>query len=115
MLQTDVPAFVELSPSIKSSKLNRYSDEEKKFHCEEWKKSKLSMSEYCRRSGISISSLSIWINATKPVSIPASETNVLNSIQSVIEIVMPSGLKLRLAKTMTGDIVRFIKALELCI
>jgi transposase-like protein len=114
-MQTEPSAFVELSLP-KSSKLNRYSEEEKNRHCEEWKKSGLSMNQYCRHSGISVTSLSTWANEAKLSASPTPRTHTdrPNSFSSVMEIVLPSGLKLRLAQTSTTDIVRLIKALESC-
>lgn len=117
-MQNESPAFVELSPSSISSKLNRYSEEEKNSYCEEWKKSGLSMNEYCKRAGIGVSSLSNWVNSNKKQPTLSTKVKIENtqatSPHQIVEIILVSGLRLRFHRASMAELLRFIKALESC-
>ncbi len=108
------PSFVELS---NSPKMNRYTHEEKYAHCEEWQKSGLSMNDYCRRSGLSVSTLSKWLSgiSDKPneaASIkPQSHASL---VDQHIEIWLASGIRLKLPRTNLAEVIKIVRALESC-
>jgi hypothetical protein len=112
-MSTKPPPFIELkTPSI----LKRYSDEERQNHCENWKKSGLSMSKYCRPIGLSISSLSKWLSGDNSRAIEknphdAGPTTDIPS-QVGMEIILVSGIRLRFSRITISEMLRFVKALE---
>lgn len=106
------PSFVELSTSTLSKK---YSIEERQSHCEDWHKSGLSKSEYCRQSGLAVSTLSKWLNEINPklnMQIPQRSTISNNAASPGLEIILVSGTRLRFIRTPLSEIVCFIRALE---
>jgi hypothetical protein len=112
-----VPSFVELS--VKSSlKKPRYTANERQVHCDNWRNSGLSMSEYCRRSGLAISSLSAWVKRQN--SVPEPDSKMTSEKVSIprrqgMEIILVSGIKLRFVEIGNiGEILRLLKALESC-
>ena len=103
--------FVELTmPSRK------YTGEERQSHCDEWKNSGLSMSEYCRQSGLAISSLSKWLSdePNRKLTINSEEKLAItnNQVSSGMEIILVSGIRLRFSKMPISELLRFVKALE---
>lgn len=108
--------FIKLTTS---AKLKKYTEDERQNHCDHWRKSGLSMSDYCRQSGLAVSTLSKWLSGaghkeiTKP---PLLETPAITSSQTYpgIEIILVSGIQLRFTRASIAEIVRFIKALESC-
>ncbi len=113
-MNNELPTFVELSTS---STTNRYTEEERNYHCEEWQKSGLSMSEYCRRNGVAISSLSKWSNESKKPTLPRGEkleNPSANASHQALEIILTSGLRLRFSRLPIAELLRLIRALETC-
>ena len=113
-MQNEPSAFVELSTS---STTNRYTEEERNYHCEGWQKSGLSMNEYCKRSGIAISSLSKWLNENKRPTLTTNEkleTPLANASHQALEIILTSGLRLRFSRLPVAELLRLIRALESC-
>lgn len=106
--------FVELTTSVTSRK---YSDEERQSHCDDWKKSGLSLSDYCRQSGIAVSTLSKWVSDEPNRKFTLKDSEGKCSIthnQSLpgIEIILVSGIRMRFTKTPISEILRFVKAFE---
>lgn len=109
-------AFIKLTTS---AKLKRYTEDERQHHCDNWRKSGLSMSDYCRQSGLAVSTLSKWLSGaghkaiTKP---PQVKTPPITSSQTYpgIEIILVSGIRLRFTRATIAEILRFIKTLESC-
>jgi transposase-like protein len=63
-MQTPSPLFTQVA--VKSgTRLRHYSKAERQHHCESWRRSGLSMSEYCRQTGVSVSTLSKWAHDTQ--------------------------------------------------
>lgn len=70
-------------------------------HIKKWKESSLSMSEYCRQQGLSVSSLSSWVKKyNKPkalfkplVSAPISKEQLIRT--NVIEVLFGQQIKIR--------------------
>lgn len=87
-------------------------------HCEDWRKSGLSMSEYCRRSGLSISSLSGWLkkfNDTSTGSKIKPEKMTVPARRQCMEIILVSGIRLRFSEVGNiSEILRLLKAIESC-
>ena len=93
----------QITPKAKISK--HHSSEHKQRHLNAWQASGLSMSEYCRQNNLSISNLSNWNARSK--SKRTIKSNKLQSIKcmpksscsqpSPVEIVLPDGIKIRLA------------------
>ncbi len=75
------------------------------LHIKKWKKSSLSMSEYCRRQGLSVSRLSSWVKKrTKPQAlfkpIVAAPINKEPPIRSnMIEVLFGQQIKIRFFNT----------------
>ena len=109
---TQTPAFVELKPKA----MPRYSDEERYNHCIEWKKSGLSMNEYCRRFGIAVSSLSKWVSEAKELSKETLDTLSVSLTNSypLVEIILMSGLCIRIPRSNISEILKIVRALESC-
>lgn len=108
------PSFIELATPGTSRK---YSDKERQSHCDDWKNSGLSMSDYCRQSGIAVSTLSKWISDEPHRKLlkegSQEKTSIINNqASSGIEIILVSGVRLRFTKTPISEILRFVKAFE---
>jgi transposase len=113
MSETVSPSFIELTtPSSMQT-------DRRKAHCEDWRKSGLSMSEYCRRAGLSVSSLSGWVkkfNGNTSTKLKNNLGKILTPLKrQEMEIILLSGIRLKFADTgNVSEIIRLIKALELC-
>jgi len=106
-------SFVELNnPSV----LKRYTDEERKAHCEAWKASGLSMSEYAKQFGLATSSLSKWSHEldNKSLDVSQEKSSTPTSSHPGIEIILVSGIKVRVGRANIAEILRLIKALDSC-
>lgn len=105
--------FVELTST---GTVRKYSDEERQNHCDNWKKSGLSMSEYCRQSGLAVSTLSKWsseLNRKLTNEVPQERLSATNNqISPGIEIILVSGIRLRFTRITVSEVLRFVKALE---
>jgi len=119
MSETPSSSFVELSVN-RSPKITSSAAEVRRTHCEDFLKSGLNMSEYCRRSGLAISSLSGWIKKfnsaekSKFKNKPEKLSPLVTRKQS-LEIILISGIKLRLTEIVNiGEIIRLLKAVESC-
>ena len=113
-MHNESTSFVELATS---STLRRYTDEERQTHCDDWKKSGLSMSDYCRQSGLAVSTLSKWISdePNRKLTIensPEKPSITNNQATPGIEIILVSGIRLRFTKTPISEVLRFVKAFE---
>ena len=107
-MQSEHP--VNASKSIKRRTSNPAS---RRMHVEKWKQSGLTMSEYCRKNDVALTSLSAWsqaakqpTNSFKPVVVTSPQINQAG----VIEIVVDNRLKNRLVdmntQTLVVDIVK---------
>lgn len=77
------------------------------------------MNEYCRRSGLLISTFSQWVKKFKEKDILVDDkeigTNLNRSESEPVEIILVNGIRLRFGKlSSVSEIVRLIKALQLC-
>ncbi len=86
-------------PLIK--KRRNTSAEIRQSHVSKWKQSGVTMSEYCRKNGVALASLSAWTKSTKlskqpfkPVVVTPSSA-VLAKQSGVIEILVDHRLKIR--------------------
>ena len=118
-MSSETPAFVELSLGSSRNKINRYSATERKAHYEEWRKSGLSMNEYCRRSGLLISTFSLWVKKYNKKEVTGVEMEIEkqtpNKNHPDLEIILLSGIRLRFREVANiAEILRLIKALESC-
>ena len=109
-MQSENP--VTASKSIKRRTSNPAS---RRMHVEKWKQSGLTMSEYCRKNDVALTSLSAWsqgakqpTNSFKPVVVTSPQINQVGV--GVIEIVVDNRLKIRLVdmntQTLVVDIVK---------
>lgn len=109
----ETPAFIELKTTTNKIKLRK--KEEKENHVALWKKSGKSMRSYCEGTGIALSSFSQWVNQ-KPL--PKKEAKAgpvqISALSTPIEIVLSSGLRVRLTKVLMPELLRLIKGLETC-
>lgn len=107
-------AFVEVT---NQSVLKKYTEEDRKNHCEAWKVSGLSMSEYSRQFGLTVSSLSKWVNDINNKTADSAQEKSNNSLIHThpgIEVILVSGIRLRVGRANIAEIIRLIKALESC-
>jgi len=95
--------------------------EERQLQVENWKKSGLSMSEYCRQNNLTLASLSEWKHSMlrnkiqfKPVqSLPSSDTTTKPS--NVVEIILDHRIKIRLQQVTDASlVVNIAKGLMAC-
>lgn len=117
-MSTEKSSFVELSVA-EPSKTRKYTAAERHMHYTEWCKSGLSMNEYCRRSGLLISTFSLWVKKIKSelITEPKKEFEKLpdNGNPGGLEIILVSGIRLRLTRiTNMAEVLRLVKALESC-
>jgi hypothetical protein len=114
-MSTELPGFVELTTSSQR-KVRKYTSAERKTHCEEWRQSGLSMNEYCRRSGLLVSTFSLWVKKLNTLPGMDSQRLELTSKsvnQPSLEIILVSGIVLRFTDVANiAEILRLIKALE---
>lgn len=87
--------------SSKSTIRRHTTKEERQLHVENWKKSGLSMSEYCREQEIKLTSFSAWVQTemkNKQQFQPLSVKSVIEEEKTVnrIEIITSAGIKIRL-------------------
>ena len=102
--------------------IRRYSTkEERQLQVENWKKSGLSMSEYCRQNNLALASLSEWKHSLlrnkiqfKPVkSVPPSDTTIKPS--NIVEIILDHRIKIRLQQvTDVSLVINIAKGLMAC-
>lgn len=76
--------------------------EERQSHLDSWKKSALSMSEYCRQNNLALASLSEWKRSIlrdnpkfKPIQ-PLSSLDAVTKPNNIIEIIVDQRIKIRL-------------------
>jgi hypothetical protein len=96
--------------------------EERELHLEKWKKSGLTMSEYCRQNNMPLSKLSEWKRTLlqKPtkfksikLSSPISEAMIKSS--NIIEIIVDQRIKIRLQQSSdTSLLINIVKGLMIC-
>lgn len=92
-----------------STTINPSKEKARRKHCETWRQSGLSMSEYCRRNGISVSSLSQWLKNRNDEKLITSglddqKTARIVSDKQGLEIILSNGICLRLAEI--GDVAK---------
>lgn len=106
------------STSIKSK--HHTTPEERQIHVEKWKKSGLSMSEYCRQNNIAISNLSGWKSSLLKDSAPFKPFQPLSLPErvkptNVVEILIDQRIKIRLQHvTDAALIINIAKGLLPC-
>jgi transposase-like protein len=91
------------------------------MHVEKWKQSGMTMSEYCRRNDVALTSLSAWsTNAKrpkksfKPVVVTTSPSAPISQ-EGVIEILVDTRLKIRLVDIKSQSlVVNLVKELMRC-
>lgn len=90
-------------------------------HVENWKQSGLTMSEYCRRNDVALTSLSAWSknakrpkNSFKPVVVTSPPPGPISQT-GVIEILVDTKLKIRLVDIKSQSlVVDIVKGLMRC-
>lgn len=107
----------ELNPISIGKMKKTFSPEVRRQHIDDWRKSGLSMSDYCRRHDLAVSTFSVWWQKRhdpsrlklKPLRIPAvSRQPSLPS--TALEICLPGGIQIRLADA--RDVATFKTILE---
>jgi transposase-like protein len=97
------------------------SKEERQSHVENWKKSGLSMSGYCRQNNLAVANLSEWkksllrastqFKSIKTLSTPGLEQTSNNTV----EIIVDQRIKIRLHHvTDTSLVINIVKGLMIC-
>ena len=94
-----------------SSERRQSTKEERRTHVENWKKSGLSMSEYCRRNNLAVANLSEWKKSLlrtstqfKPIkSLTTIETEAISG--SIVEIIVDQRIKIRLPHVTDASLV----------
>ena len=108
------PSFIALSVD----RTIKMTGEIRRSHCEDWRKSGLSMSEYCRRLGLSVSSLSGWLKKfhyAAPTKKKIKPEETISPRRQCMEIILVSGIRLRFSEIGNmSEIVRLLKAIESC-
>lgn len=106
------------------SKINtrRYSTkEERQGHVDSWKKSGLTMSEYCRKHNIALASLSDWKHSIlrsssqfKPIS-SLSPREIVTNPTHLVEIIVDQRIKIRFQHVSDASlVVSVVKELLIC-
>ena len=96
--------------------------EERKFHVDTWKKSGLTMSEYCRQNNVALSNLSEWKRALsnkpakfKPARIPPPAREITSQSINLIEVIVDQRIKIRLQQLSDASfLLNIIKGLMSC-
>ena len=91
------------------------------IHVEKWRQSGLTMSEYCRRNDVALTSLSAWSknvkrtkNSFKPVVVTSPPPAPISQT-GVIEILVDTKLKIRLVDIKSQSlVVEIVKGLMRC-
>lgn len=100
------PSFTVVTKSTSSK---RYSENDRLHHLEEWKKSGVSMNQYCQDKDLTISTLSKWVRSAnqtktqfKPVKIASASIHNQNGS---IEIIIDNRIKIKLSNASDVSIV----------
>lgn len=103
-------SFIELKTESKIQK------DPREIHCEDWRSSGLSMSEYCRRAGLGVATLSNWIkkfNGDAPKKSKNNSDKFIPIKRQEMEIILRSGIRLKFTDLgNVSDLIRLLKALE---
>jgi transposase-like protein len=107
--------------SSSSTKTRRYTTkEERQSQVENWKKSGLSMSEYCRQNKLALTSLSAWNRSILRNKIQFKAIKSLASTDTtrpsnVVEIIIDQRIKIRLQQVTDASLViNIAKGLMTC-
>lgn len=114
MSKTAPPSsFIELTTKP-SPKNNSYTPEDRQTHCNQWRQSGLSMSEYCRRHQLTVSSLSLWLKHSKNPDKSSPPIPPMARTQS-LEVRLVNGSWLLFSEITDVDaIVQLVKAFDTC-
>ncbi len=111
----------EKSTSSSNAKIKYHTTpEERQTHVEKWKRSGLSMSEYCRKNNLAIANLSGWKNSLSKDSAPCQPFQPLSLPEpvkptNVVEILVDQRIKIRLQHvTDAALIINIAKGLLPC-
>lgn len=112
-MSTPSPVFAKV---VKASgrQVKNYSESERQYHRENWRRSGLSMNQYCQQTGLAVSSLSTWLSvANKAMAVePIARTR---AHKPTIKIVLANGIKLYMSEIPALDaIVKLIQAVSAC-
>lgn len=97
--------------------------ETRRAHVDKWKQSGLSMSEYCRRQGLAISSVSAWaqqINRSqstfKPVTVRSAVSDSYSAVNElVIELQVDDKIKIKFMNVTDSKLIAaLIKDISRC-
>jgi len=95
--------------------------EERQLHVENWKKSGLSMSEYCRNNNIGLANLSDWKRSSLQNKIPFKPMQLSPTLESsiklnnIIDIMVNQSIRIRLQHVSDPSLViSIIKGLTTC-
>jgi Fe-S cluster assembly scaffold protein SufB len=113
-------SFVELGVSTNRGKQSRYTLAERKTHIEDWRKSGLSMREYCRRYALAISSFCQWVKKFETPFYSELKNNTEERVpwishSGLVELILTNGIRIRFSDIANlSEVVRLVKALESC-
>ncbi len=106
--------------SVDMTKRRYTTKEERQSQVEGWKKSGLSMSEYCRQNNLALASLSEWKRSILRNKIQFKEVKSLaltdrTTSSNVIEIILDQRIKIRLHQvTDVSLVIKIAKGLMAC-
>ncbi len=99
---------------VKSIKKSRASNDqllERQSHCENWRRSGLTMSHYCRQTGIALSSFSKWVQDSKSPSPPP----VVIEKRPPVEIILTNGIRVQIAgPNSVSGLVKLLQEVSSC-
>jgi hypothetical protein len=107
MNENNNPEPIDRIPS--KAKKGWFSDEQRKQHCQAYKKSGLSIRAYCQLNSISQSALHKWIKLnSKPSFVPITPENSISGIKQSFEIILPNGLRLRFPEVIDLVVIKHL-------
>lgn len=107
------------SSEIKTKRRN-FNTEDRKEHIIKWRKSGLTMTEYCRQNAFSLSSLSAWARSSKLVNSVFKPVVALPKIggdksPNNVEIIVGDRIKIRFQNANdTSELIAIIRGLMVC-
>jgi len=113
-----LPNFVKVAVKKFSATKTHYSEEARQAICDAWRKSGLSMSQYCQQTDVALSSLSKWLRRSDSSSQAPTRDVLTNSVvtQQAVEIKLTNGIALKCACLVNVNaVVKLIQGISSCV
>jgi hypothetical protein len=116
MPKEPMPSFIQVPANAPASAAKLRAENNRQAHCEQWSQSGLSMSEYCRRHHLSISSLSLWVKRMNPNHQPVQQLALTPAPKKqCVEIHLSNGVHLLFSEIIDpAAMVQLVKAFLAC-